>query len=288
MAFDQQPGTIDLRKTFVDRFVKGFALRNYKLRNLLRVTTQEAWKNEYFREDPDELTAGRSRTVKGIPRGANYPQAVVKWEKIQTVIRKYGLEQSIPWEDTISSNIDVDRRILLRIARGVVKSVEDGIRAKIVADTDIHTITVTAGEEWDTASANIIDNLEEAEQKIAENDYDTSTLWVYVTPKDKRSVVDYLITNGQKLSKLTDDKVKARGGKIGTIGNKTFILSNSLEASESIVGVPKMAGDWLERWPLTTTVKEEEGKDLLIRAYQLGETRITDPKVLVHIKNTQS
>lgn len=276
MAYDQQPGTEELRATYVDQFVKGYALQNYKLKQALRVQTTSAWNNEFYRENPSDLTAGRNRKIQGIPRGANFPQAFVKWDKLKSTIRKYGLEQSIPWEDSISSEINVDERILLRISRGVVKSVDDGIYSTITSDSDI--ISFSASYKWDTADAIPLDDLEQAEQKISENNYDTSTLWVYVSPKAKRYVIKYLIDNGNKLQALTNQKTTNANGQIGSIGNKTFIVSNSIEDTKCLIMVPKMVGEWKQMVPLTTVVKSEQLKDTLVRAAELGQTQITDPK----------
>jgi len=276
MAYDQQPGTAELRKTYVDEFVKGYALQNYKFKQALRVKSTDSWNNEFFRESPSDLTAGGKRNVKGIPRGGSFPQAFVKWDKLKSTIRKYGLEQSVPWEDSISSEINVDERVLLRISRGVVKSVDDGIYSTLTSDTDI--ISFSASNKWDTTDAIPLDDLEEAEQKIAENNYDTSNLWVYVSPKAKRYVMKYLVENGNKLQAITDQKTTNANGKIGTIGNKTFIVSNSVEDSKCIVLVPKMVGEWKELMPLTTAVITEPMKDTLVRAAELGQTQITDPK----------
>lgn len=279
MAYDQQPGTEELRKTYVDKFIRGFALQNYRFKQLLRISSTNSWNNEFFREKPEDLTASGNRKIQGVPRGAAFPQAFVKWEKLKSTIRKYGLEQSIPWEDTISSEINVDQRVLLRIARGIVKSVDDGILETIRNDSDI--ITFSASANWDAAEADIIDDLEQAEQKIAEYNYDTGNLWVYVSPKAKRYVMNYLVSNGQKLQNLTNEKLT--NGKIGSIGNKTFIISNSMQDSECLVAVPKMGGEWKELVPLTTAVIQEPMKDTLIRAGELGQTQITDPKTFVKI-----
>lgn len=285
MAYDKDKTNKDLRSKYVDSFIRGFALRNYRFKDVLRTQPFGSGSIEFFREEPKDLTAGRNRDIKDIPRGAAFPQAVVKWEMLEVYIKKFGLEESLAWEDIDDSKIDVDNRTLIRIGRGVVKAVDGAIRDKIVTDGGIQTFGATAG--WDDqASRQIIDDLERAEQQIAEFDYDTSNLWVYITPKAKRYVIDFLLENGNKLSNLTDDKIQSRNGKIGTIGNKTFIVSNNVQASECIVAVPKVGGDWLERVPLTTFYREEPGKDVLIRAWERGETKITDPKVFVRITGT--
>ncbi|MFW6172761.1 MAG: hypothetical protein ACOC5T_03355 [Elusimicrobiota bacterium] len=281
MVYDQQPGTAKLRRTYVDNFIRGFALRNYRFKEALRQSSTNSWHSEFFREKPEDLEAGQTRNVKGIPRGAAFPQAFVKWEKVKKTMKKYGLEQSIPWEDLISSEIKVDARVLLRIARGVVKSVDASIKDTIVNDGDI--ITFTASENWDGASAEIIDDLEQSEQKIGEYDYSTDELWVYVSPYMKRQVVKYLISKGEKLGPITSEKVGAKNGKIGRLGNKVFIVSNNVDDDECLVLVPKAGGDWESLLPLTTYYNEEPMKDAIVRAAELGRTKITDPKTFVRI-----
>ncbi len=281
MAYDQQPGTAKLRKTYVDKFIKGFALRNYRFKEALRQSSTNSWHSEFYRESSSDLTAGTTRNVKGIPRGAAFPQAFVKWEKIKNTMEKYGLEQTIPWEDLRSNEIKVDARVLVRIARGVVKSVDAGIKSTIVNDGEV--ITFAASEYWDGASAAIIDDLEQAEQKIGENDYSTDTLWVYISPYMKRQFVNYLISKGEKLGPVTSDQVKAKNGKIGQLGNKTFIVSNNVDDDECITLVPKAGADWESLMPLTTYYREEPMKDALTRAGELGRTKITDPKTFVRI-----
>lgn len=281
MAYNQQPGTADLRKTYVDKFIRGYALRNYRFKEALRQRSTNAWHSEFFREKPEDLEAGQTRNVKGIPRGAAFPQAFVKWEKVKETVKKYGLEQTIPWEDLVSNEINIDARVLLRIGRGVVKAVDASIKNTIINDGEI--ITFDAAEAWDSGSADIIDDLEKAEEKIGEYDYSTDELWVYLSPYMKRKFVKYLVDKGEKLGSVTSDQLKSKNGKIGRLGNKVFIVSNNVDDDECITLVPKAGGDWESLFPLTTYYNEEPMKDALVRAAELGRTKITDPKTFVRI-----
>ena len=291
MAFDTEVGQQNLRSVFYDKMVKGFAERAYKFKQAVTISSTSAWKNYFFRENATELTGQSGNAIKGIARNAEFPQASVSWERVQSVITKYGLEDNIPYEDLISDEIDVRNRTVLRIASGVAKAVDDEIYAALTENgtpTNIQSITIVGGYSWDSASAAIIDNLEEAEQKIAEYNYPTSDLMVFVSPKDKRKIVTYLYEKGAQAPELATNAVNADNGVLGRLGNKTFIVSNSVTASQALVVVPKRCATWKEMVPLSTTTKEDPYKSLTIRTVEMGVTQLTDVKAVVLIKGTQA
>ena len=90
-------GGLELRKEFVDSVVKQVAAPSYKFKQAVSISTSNAWKNTFFREDSSDLTQPSGNAVKGLPRGANFPQASVSWTEISTYVEKYGLEESIFW-----------------------------------------------------------------------------------------------------------------------------------------------------------------------------------------------
>jgi hypothetical protein len=284
MAFETIGQEI-LRKEFLDTQIREFARRLYKMKQVLTISRTGAWKNDFFREDQEELTAARGRTIKGIPRGAAYPQAFPKWERVKSVIEKYGLEANMPWEDLISSDIDLRNRVLLKLARAVTKSVDDEIYSTITTDGDVQTISITAP--WNTASAAIVDNLEEAEEKIGDYDYPTDNLVVLINRRDKRSVMNYLVEKGAQWPKVSEGMITKRNGEIGRLGNFTFVVSRSVSASQAVVVVPKVCGTWKELVGLTSAVSIEELSDATIRVAELGNTQITDPKAIVILNNTE-
>ena len=224
--------------------------------------------------------------MKGIARGAAFPQASTSWEKVSAYIEKYGLEDSIPYEDIISGEVAVRDRTLFRIAEGVVYAVDTQIYTALSGDASIQSVSITAGYEWNTASAAIMDDLEYAEQKIGTYNYPTSNLLVFVNLRDKRSIMKFLFDNGAKIPQIAQDKIN--NGVVGTLGNKTFVVTRAVSASEALVVVPKICGTWKELLPLTTHVNEEPLKDVLIRAAEMGVVEVTDPKAICKISNTES
>ena len=77
MAADKEVGEGTLRAEVVDKAIKGFAKASYKFKQALSVSTTNAWKNYFYREASAALTSPTGNAIKGIPRGANFPQAVV-------------------------------------------------------------------------------------------------------------------------------------------------------------------------------------------------------------------
>ena len=99
-----------LRKEFVDGVVKGFATQEFKARQALAIMSTSAWKNTFFREDPNILlrrttTGITGTTFGGVPRGAQFPQRSVDFQELSVVISKHAHEDFIPWEDMLSDDV---------------------------------------------------------------------------------------------------------------------------------------------------------------------------------------
>ena len=88
-------GEQDLRTENFEAMVKGFALQEFKMKQLVSVSTSNAWVETYYRETADELTGGSGSAVKGIPRLANFPYGEPSWTKVQSYIEKYGMVKQL-------------------------------------------------------------------------------------------------------------------------------------------------------------------------------------------------
>lgn len=290
MAYDTESGQINIRSSYFDKVVKGIAAASYKFKQAVTIIPTSAWKNFFYRENTAVLTGQTGNDVKGIPRGAEFPNAVPQWERISSTIEKYGLETTIAWEDILTDDVDVRDRSLIKIAEGVAKSVDDTIWAALTGETTIQSFTIgkssassTSGS-WDESSAAIIDDLLQAAQKIAEYNYSTDNLMVFVSPRDKRSIMRYLADKGAQFPSIAQNV--ASNGKIMNLAGIDIIESNSVTASQALVVVPKRCATWKELVGLQTTTKEDAYKSLTIRAVEMGITQVTDPKAIVWIKGT--
>lgn len=290
-TYDQSSGTTEIRASMYDPMVKQIAERLYKFKQALKIESTSAWTHYYYQEDPTELAGRTGNTGSEIPRGARFPSVSVTWDQQVATMKQYGMEDTLFWSDLISSEINVRERTTFKLAKGVTKFVDDGIWTVLtesLTPVNIQTFTITHGYQWDTASAAIIDDLERAEQLIAENNYDTSKLMVFISPKDKRKIVNYLYEKGAQTPQIATRVVDDPNGVIGSLGNKTFIVSNSVTASYALVVVPQVCATGRALEPLKTITKIDEGRNMLVRSWEYFVSYITDPKAIVLIKNTQS
>lgn len=281
-----------VRGTYYDKTIKGFADMSYKFKQALTITSTNAWTNYFYRGSTAVLAGKTGNATSGIPRGAEFPQASISWERVTAVIMKYGLEENIAWEDLISNQISVEERTLMKIAEGVAKSVDDAIWDTLTENRvavniqAINTTTIHGAAQWDSASAAIIDNLLQAKQLIAEYNYDTSNLMAFISPKDYRSILNYLAEKGAQFPSIGTEV--ASNGNMGRLAGIQLVVSNSVTASYALVVVPKRVGNWKELVALSTDTKEDKFKSKTIRAVELGITEMTDPKCAVLIRGTQS
>ncbi len=148
-----ESGNVTLRAETVDSIVKNFALQEYVMKQLVMTNSSNSWKESYFQETAADLTAPATRSIRGIPRLANFPSGQVTWARKSSYQEKYGLEGTISWEDALTNEIDVIARTLLRISRAVVKAVDTqiwNILTESQSVVNINSVTITAGSEWNS------------------------------------------------------------------------------------------------------------------------------------------
>ena len=288
--YNSEVGHAVLRKEVIDNMVKQTAAQTYKFKQAVSIQPTDAWKNTFFREGTSVLLGNTGNTTKGIPRGANFPHDRPNWQELTVRIIKYGLETNIPWEDIISGNINVQARSIIKLTAGVVKAVDDQIWDELTesrAGTGvIQSFAITAGKTWNATSAAIVDDLLKASELISLQNYDVGNLLCFVSPKDKRSIMNYLHDKGAQYNQLGEDI--ARNGAIAKVAGITLIESNSVTTSFALVLKPKVCATYKELVSLRSTTIEDPYKSLKIRVVEEGAIELTDPLAIVLINNTQS
>src|SRR3990167_704632 len=223
-------GQADLRAEHINKVVTGFALQEYKMKQLVMISPSGAWQESYYRETAADLTGGAGSAVKGIPRLANFPYGEVSWTKASSYILKHGMEGVISFEDEIANNIDVIARTLLRIGRAVAKSVDTEIyNALSENDTpvNINELAIAASFEWDSATIanrDPIQNILDAKKLIAEDNYDpdNGSGFLVLSPKDYANLLGNAnVRNAGQF--YTDDVTK--NGRVGKILGLKIIVS---------------------------------------------------------------
>lgn len=289
VTYGTQTGDTGIRKEVIDSMVKQIAQAAYKFKQAVAIVPTSAWTNTFYREQTTVPTGASGNLTKGIPRGAAFPQYALSWQAVSVRIVKHGLEDNIAWEDILSDNIDVQARTVIRLTEGVVKSVDDDIwdslTESLAGDGLISSFAIVAGRRWNSSGAVIIDDLMRASRLIAEQNYDTSDLMAFVSPKDKQSIMRYLSEKGAQFPQIATDITT--NGNIGRLVGIKLIESNSVAASYALVLKPKLCATYKELVGLRSTVIDDPYKSVKIRVVEEGVVELHNPKAIVLIKNTQ-
>lgn len=283
-------GEVILRKENVERMVKGFALEAYTMKQLLMVQSSSSWQESYFQETAADLTASGTRAVKGIPRLAGFPYGEVEWTKKFKFHEKHGLEGVVAWEDAHTDNIDVIARTLLRIARAVAKSVDDEIwdvLSEGQTATLINSVTIAAGDEWDSATIanrDPIQDILDARKEIRVDNYQIGTNgFLLLNPTDMANLLGN--ANIRNAGQFYTDTV-TKNGVVGRGFGLTWVESNSITDNYAMVVIAKECGTWKTALPLTVVTIEDPMIKWTIRAGEIGVTQLINPEAVCLIINT--
>lgn len=286
-------GQADLRAENVEKIVTGFALQEYRFKQICMISKSSSWQESYYQETAADLSGGLGSAVKGVPRLANFPYGEVSWTKQSSYLIKYGMEGVISWEDAMTNNVDVIARTLLRIGRAVAKAVDDEIWDVISESqsaSNINSVAITAGDEWDSATIANRDPIQDilnGKKKIAESNYDpdNGSGFLLISPKDYANLLGN--ANIRNAGQFYTDAV-TKNGRVGQILGLQIIVSNSVTADFALVIIAKEAATWKEANPLTVRTINDPGVKYTIRAWEIGVTQLVNPKAVTLISNTQA
>lgn len=275
-----ETGEDALRATSYDLAIKQIANYSYKFKQLVSVVSSGSWKNYFFREDTTVPTGQEGNAIKGIPRGADFPNAVLSWEQVASRIQKYGLSASIDHEDIIAGNIDTRNRTVLRIAEGVAKSVDTEIY-DIISESEtpsnIQTGTLQGGY-WDETSAAIIKDLAKMKAQVKAYYDNAQDFAMVIHPDTEPAVLHYIYEKG---AQATQAGQSAFNGQIGNPAGVRVITSSVVGASYALFVVPKTCATWKQLMPLETDTKTDRFKGDTITACEYGVTELHEPKQVV-------
>lgn len=288
-----QVGQADLRAENFSKVVTGFALQEFKIKPLCMIKSSSAWKESYYQETATDLTGGAGSAIEDVPRLAQFPNLNASWTLASSYQKKHAGEATISIEDMRLNEIDVVARTLLRVSRGIAKSVDDDIWDVITENrspTNINSVSITAGSEWDSATIanrDPIQNILDAIKEISEENYDplNGNGFLIVSPKDFSNLMGN--ANVRNAGQFYTSGV-TENGRIGKLLGLNVIVSNSVTADYALVGIAKECATYQEAFPLTVVTIENKGISETIRAWEIGITQLTNPKALCLISNTQA
>ena len=283
-----QQGQADIRGENIASAVKGFALRKFKLKQVLLQQTSNKWTETYYRESATILTGRSGASIEGVPRGTDFPHVDPSWTKVQGRHLKHAAEGVVFMEDKLTDAIDVQARTLFRVAESIANSVDLHIYTELTAGTGTSGV-VASNDAWDSPTVANRDPIGDILIGIAAmeaNDYEVlENGYLLLTPKDYGSLMrNSKVINNPSFK--TADVVS--NGRVGQICGLTIIVSNNVTSDEAMIVMGQKAATWKSAVPLTTAVIEDKGIKFSIRAWEIGQIQITDPQGLYTITNTQA
>lgn len=274
-------GELDIRAENFSKIVKGFALQEYKMKQLCMIESSSAWTETYYRETNTELTGGTGSAVKGVPRLANFPYGEVSWTKVSGTNVKHAMEAVISWEDIKMNNVPMIARTLLRISRAIAKSVDDTIAAAIVASAG-NTQAATAT--WDNAviaNRDPIQDILNAKSLIAIDNYNPDKNgYLLVNPIAYAQLLGN--ANIRNAGQFYTDNV-TRNGVVGRLLGLTVISSNSITDGGAQVVIAKEALTWKSVVGLTVKTIDDPGIKTTVRAWEVGQVQVVNPDAICKI-----
>lgn len=273
-------GEQDLRAENFSRIVKGFALQNYKMKQLCMIESSKAWTETYFKETAADLVGGAGSNVKGIPRLGPFPIGEVSWEKVQGRNIKHGMEGVLSWEDVETNNIPMIARTLLRIARAVTKSVDQEISAAILSQAG----QTQVGSDWNgtpIADRDPIQDILNAKSKLAIQNYDPNkNAHLLVHPTNESELLGN--ANVRNAGQFYTDEA-TRNGRIGRLLSQTLVSTNSVTVGGAQIVIAKEALTWKQVVGLTVKTIVDPGKSYKIRAWEVGQIQVPNPNAICKI-----
>lgn len=287
-------GQADLRAEDIEKMVKGFALQEYVLKQVVMQNSSSAWKESYYQETADELTAQATASIQGIPRLAKFPYGEPSWTKQSAYQEKYGMEGIVSYEDILTNEVDVIARTMLRIGRAVAKTVDTEIWNTLTENQTaslINSVAITAGSEWDSATVANRDPVLNILQAIREIHIDNYSVYsresfLIVSPKDFANIMSNAKVSGHPSWEKAGDIMN--NGRVGRLLGLTVLVSNVVTADYAAVVVGSECGTWKSAVPLTVVTIDEPGVKKTVRAWEIGVCQLTNPQAVCLISNTQA
>lgn len=282
-------GQADLRAEDFERMVKGFALQEFKMKQLVAISSTNAWTNTYYRETATELTGGTGSAVKGVPRLAAFPYGEVSWTKVQALVEKYGMEGVVSWEDAMTNNIDVIARTLLRVGRAVANAVDSEIYSALSTAAG-NSVTISSGSEWDSstvANRDPVQDLLNAKKELYTDNFDPdgNETFLCVSPKGYAD----LLGNSKILQNPTFRAMDiVDKGVVARLLGMKVLVSTVVTADEALVVIARECGTWKQAAPLTSFTEVDKGIKYTIRAYEMGVCQVTTPNAVCKLTNTEA
>ena len=280
---------IDILKENIDSGVKAVVKIEEKWKAMCAIDTSSAYTESYFREtNDDDVDGGTGSPIRGLQPFSPFPYVDVTEEKISSIIEKYAAEALISMEAISDLTIPMLQRKIYRIGRKIVYQTDVAIKDGVRADA-LNTVAITVGDEWDSDTITNRDPVKtflDAIQTLRVDgiDFLAGQGKIVLNGQDYTNV----ISNTKILNHPTFTSVSAvQNGVVAGLVGGDIVVSEVVDVDEAWVLVAKQGMVWKQKSALTTVTKVDEGKSVLIRAWERGVFQFQAPNEACKITNTR-
>lgn len=283
------PEQSNIRGLDIREAVTGFADASYIFKSAISQATTKGDSIRWFQKTAAHLTAVTPMNVKNKAIMAIPAQLETSWTRNTSYIQEFMAEDTISEMDIQSAEISVFARMLQELVFSVQKQVDTYVWDTVTENRSPSTInSVTATAAWDAGSGqDPVEDILEALMDIEQYDYDTSSAELWISPKDKKSLLTWLIsTKGASIPSFASQKVQD-GVLMNFLGCKVRV-SNNVTADYALVIIPSKAATWYSHTDITSAIIANEGLNKKIRVWQRGVCTLDNPRAVGLISNTQN
>ena len=279
----------DMLRENIDSGVKAVVKIEAKWKAMCAIDTSSAYTETYFREtNDDNVDGGSGSPIKGIQPMSPFPFINVIETEVSSITEKYAAEAIMSMEAIADLTVPMLQRKIYRIGRKIIYQEDVAIKTLVRSDAG-NTLTITAGNEWDSATEqnrNPVKDFLDAIQTLRVDGID----FLAGNGKIVLNGVDYtnVISNTKVLNHPTFTSVSAvvSGIVAGLVGGD-IVVSEVVDADEAYVLVAKQGMVWKEKQALQTSTVITPGKSTLVSAWERGVFQLQAPNEVCKITNTR-
>jgi len=266
-----QPGEADLRKEDVDEIIKNFALEAFTGRGVCTIVGSNAETNTYYEETDSDITAINTTGITGQnftnSQGAIFEHMEHSWTEVNERMKIHGGTHTMDWTVWKLSAFDVKSRMLVRVARGIALSEDTAIWTELATTTN----TAAAVQTWDNATESLQQPLKDiliARSALKLNNWTTTeNLFMAIHPTNLMEMMNNPVVRNAAVF-FTDNV--SRNGVVGKVAGFDIIETNAATENTVLFGIRRTAMSLYEAQSIRTTLKEEEGETITIKAFNMN------------------
>jgi len=276
------------RFEFIDRAVKAVIKIEEKWKALCTIDTSSAWTESYFREtNADSTDGGTGSPIKGVPPYAPFPFFDVTETKVSSIIAKYAGTSIISLEAQQSATIPMLQRKIYRLGRKIIYQIDVAIEASVSANAG-NTVTITAGNEWDSATIanrDPVKDILDAIQTLRVDGIDAlnGSGYLVVNGQDYTNI----ISNSKVLNHPTYESGVMQNGRVGSLLGLSIVVSEAVQTDQAYVLVAKQGMVWKQAEAMKVVTIVDPGLSTTIRAWERGVFQLQNVNEICKIENTR-